>query len=59
VSVKFSHALVPVWSTHDRLAIEALVWLHMVWFRVIWFGAVCFGASNANLRQSDMFQHQI
>jgi hypothetical protein len=59
VSVKFSRAVLPFWSTHDRLAIEALVWLHMVWFRAIWFGAVCFGASNVNLRQSYIFNHQI
>ena len=33
-------------NSHNSLAMQALVWLHMVQFRVIWFGA----AAYANLR---------
>jgi len=40
VSVKFSHALFSLLSTHDDLVIQAFVWLHMVRFRTIWFGMV-------------------
>jgi hypothetical protein len=35
--------------SHDDLAVQALVWLHIVWFRVIRFGA-----SYANFMTSHM-----
>jgi len=36
VSVTFSHALLSLsHSTHDNLALQALVWLHMIQFRMI------------------------
>lgn len=31
VSVYFSHALFSLLSTHEYLAIQALVWLHKLW----------------------------
>jgi len=45
MSVKFNHALYSILSTHNDLAMKALVWLYMVWFRAIWFGTVWFSAS--------------
>jgi hypothetical protein len=59
VSVNCSHALFSLLSTHDDLAMQALVWFHKVTSRVIQFGVVQFRASCANLRQSHIFKHQI
>ena len=36
--------------SHDYLAMQALVWLHMVQFRANRFGTVWFSASYANIR---------
>jgi hypothetical protein len=55
VSVKCSHALFSLLSTHDNLARQTLVWFHEVISRVIQFGVVQFGALYANLRQSHIF----
>jgi hypothetical protein len=50
----FSVTLIPTLiyhlTTHDDLAMQAMVWPFMVRFRVIWFGAVRFSASYMNLR---------
>jgi hypothetical protein len=37
-------------GSHDDLATQASVWLHMVGFSAIRFGTVCFSTSYANLR---------
>jgi len=47
VSINFSHALL---STHDNLAMQALVWLCIGQFRAIQFGVVWFGASYVNFK---------
>jgi len=53
VSVNLTHVLFSLLFTHDDLAMQAFVWLHMVWFR-----AIRFGASYANLR-CHIFTHHI
>ena len=45
--------------SHDSLAMQTLVWLHIVQFRAIQFGAVWFSASYANLWWPHVFKHQI
>jgi hypothetical protein len=42
--------LCSLFSLHDTLAVQALVWLRMAQFRVIRFRTVWFGASYVNLR---------
>jgi len=59
VSVNCSQALFSLLSTHDNVAMQALVWFNTVMSRVIQLGAAHFGASHANLRQSHIFKHQI
>jgi len=55
VSVNWGHALFSLLSTHDDLAMQALVWFHRVISRVIQFGVVQFRALYATLRQSHIF----
>jgi len=50
MSVNVSHAVYSILSTHNDLAMKALVWLYIVSFKAIRFGAVWFSASQANLR---------
>jgi hypothetical protein len=46
VSINFSPALL---STHDDLAMQALLWPCMAQFRAVQFGMVWFSPSYANL----------
>jgi hypothetical protein len=32
-------------TSHDDLAMQAMVWLCKIWFRAIWIGVVWFGVS--------------
>jgi hypothetical protein len=60
MSVNFSWALFFRLSTHDDLAMQALVWLHIVSFTVIQaIGTARFGTLYANLRWPYIFKHQI
>jgi hypothetical protein len=45
VSVKFSHAVFSLLSTHDGLLMQASVWFHMVQCRTVGFGMVGFCVS--------------
>jgi len=46
VSVKFSHAVFSLLSTHDGLLMQASVWFRMVQCRTVWFGMVGFCVSR-------------
>jgi len=59
LSVTFTPTLIYHLSTHDHLAMQAMVWPCMVRFRAIWFGAVWFGASYTNLRWPQTLRHQM
>jgi hypothetical protein len=52
--VNITHVLSSLLFTHDDLAMQVFVWLHVVRFR-----ATQFGALYANLRPPHIFKHHI
>jgi len=38
MSVNFGHIVLSLLYTHEDLAMQNLVGLHMIWFGVFWFG---------------------
>jgi hypothetical protein len=61
VSVNLRHAVFSLFlfSAHDDLVMQAMIWLRMVQYREICFGVVWFGALYMNFIRPHIFKHQI